>query len=500
MASHIERTRFAQAHSIRGRAGRAVRIVMRTLSFALLIATIATFSSAQAQVIDFGDHPVGARINPDDSARGVSLLTAYLDSHPHAHSVTKVRRRISPGEEAFEAAPLLMRFTGPMRRVAFFAGNITGVTGAGTLKVFDANNALLAQDGPKPVPNNAFTAFFEARVPSRRIARAEFHIAGSAHVSIDDLVLEGTPGPLPTTPPVVAITSPTGGAVLAEGTILLQGTVTGPSLLEPITLRIWRGLPSDSTAPPSENEINLGGTGTTRTFSLNYPAIAGPYTMMAIAKNEGNLEGTATVHFTVPGCTLVDSVTMVSVSDGTAVSSTDIAAFDGRWMTPDMCKGWLEDAENSHKMRQHGWAPPERMMAMAHLFELTHDERYLIHLREFIELALRYRDDHYPGNPDPACRRCEPTPIDDFRHRHVAGWGGVHDGALSIPVCPAGGCSGISETLTGLYAYSIAAFARIVAEDPSLHAFYGADAVRYANAVLETMLALTFLQWDSQQV
>jgi hypothetical protein len=47
---------------------------------------------------------------------------------------------------------------------------------------FDANNALLAQDGPKPVPNNAFTAFFEVRVPSRRIARAEFHIAGSAHV------------------------------------------------------------------------------------------------------------------------------------------------------------------------------------------------------------------------------------------------------------------------------------------------------------------------------
>jgi hypothetical protein len=140
------------------------------------------------------------------------------------------------------------------------------------------------------------------------------------------------------------------------------------------------------------------------------------------------------------------------------------------------------------------------MMAMAHLFDLTHDARYLIHLREFIELALRYRDDHYPGNPDPACRRCEPRPIDDFRHGHVAGWGGVQDGALSISGCPAGGCSGISEALTGIYAYPIAAFARIVAEDPSLHAAYGADALRYANAALETMRALTLLQMDSRQV
>ena len=123
-----------------------------------------------------------------------------------------------------------------------------------------------------------------------------------------------------------------------------------------------------------------------------------------------------------PRCTPVAPVTTVSVSDGTAVSSADIAAFDGKWMTPDMCKSWLEDAENSHKMRKHWWAAPERMMAMAHLFELTHDVRYLIHLRQFIELALRYRDDHYPGNPDPTCRRCEPTPIDDFRHGHVAGW------------------------------------------------------------------------------
>jgi hypothetical protein len=65
------------------------------------------------------------------------------------------------------------------------------------------------------------------------------------------------------------------------------------------------------------------------------------------------------------------------------------------------------------------------MLAMVHMFELPHDERYLKHLRQFIELALYYRDDNYPGNTagERACPRCEPTPIDDFRGGHVAGWG-----------------------------------------------------------------------------
>src|SRR5262249_31152257 len=106
MASHIERTRFAQGHPVSGSVRGAVRIVMRAVSFALLIATIATFSAAQARVrvIDFEDRPVGARIDADYSARGVIFFNAYLDSDPHAHSGTKVLRRISPSEEVFEAA------------------------------------------------------------------------------------------------------------------------------------------------------------------------------------------------------------------------------------------------------------------------------------------------------------------------------------------------------------------------------------------------------------
>jgi hypothetical protein len=166
-----------------------------------------------------------------------------------------------------------------------------------------------------------------------------------------------------------------------------------------------------------------------------------------------------------------------------------------------MCDQLLKEAEAAHKLRKHGYAFPDRMLAMVHLFELTHDERYLKHLRQFIELALYYRDDNYPGNLDPACQRCEPAPIDDYRGAHVAGWGSpeyVDQHGVKVPLkvtpsgqrCPHDLCSGISEDLTGLYAQGVAAFARIVAEDPSLQAAYGAYAVQYANEALKTMWAL----------
>jgi hypothetical protein len=170
----------------------------------------------------------------------------------------------------------------------------------------------------------------------------------------------------------------------------------------------------------------------------------------------------------------------VSISDGTAITADDIQKFNVEWMNPDWCAYELTQAQKDFSYRQAGWADAERMRAMTRLYELTQDVRYLNHLWQFIQLILLYRDDHYPGNPDPACKRCEPTPIDDFRGGHVAGWGGVLFGNLS----------GISEDLTGVLTYPIATFARIVAEDPSLQADYGPDAVRYANSAVETMWAL----------
>ncbi len=274
---------------------------MRTIRFVLAVAVMAAGAVAggvQPAVIDFEDRAVG-EVSAEYSARGVIFQRAWIDTNPNAHSPTKILRSISPSTEAFSPAPLRMAFTGPMARVALFAGNLPGIVGEGTLMAFDANNVLVGQDGPKPVPTDAFTAFFEVRSASSRITRAEFHIAGSPLVTIDDLTVEGTTTPLPTAPPAVAFANPSAGTVFDEGTIELRGTVTGESLLDPLTLRIRRGLPPDSTAPDSRNEITLGGSGTSRTFSLNYGALVGPYTVTAVARNAANLEGTATVTFSV---------------------------------------------------------------------------------------------------------------------------------------------------------------------------------------------------------
>ena len=97
------------------------------------------------------------------------------------------------------------------------------------------------------------------------------------------------------------------------------------------------------------------------------------------------------------------------------------------------------------------------MTAMTRMYELTRDPRYLDHLRDLIGIALAYRDDHYPGNPDPACKRCEPHPADDFRGNvPVAPWGHAPDYYA--------GLSGVDEGITGVIAHPIAAFPRSSSE------------------------------------
>jgi hypothetical protein len=173
---------------------------------------------------------------------------------------------------------------------------------------------------------------------------------------------------------------------------------------------------------------------------------------------------------------------LVTVSEGTTITSNDIAQFDAVWMS-DACRqqthGLLWNAL-SYRYIAGVWGPAERMSVLGRMYELTHQQRYLAELRESIELTLSYRDDRYPGNPDKqGCPICDPTPIDQLRGKGpLPGWGGFGIGT--------GGKNTIDEDASSLYGYPIAAFARIVAEDPSLQAAYGSDAVRYANAAMQT--------------
>jgi hypothetical protein len=125
------------------------------------------------------------------------------------------------------------------------------------------------------------------------------------------------------------------------------------------------------------------------------------------------------------------------------------------------------------------WGTGPRMAALARMYDLTREPRYVSQLRAFIEQALLFRDDHHPGDICNSGRDLPPHPVDEFRGRTVPGWGGK-----SVNT---GGLHGADEVISSVYAYPIAAFARIVAENAALHPEYGDDAVKYTNAVLETV-------------
>jgi hypothetical protein len=206
---------------------------------------------------------------------------------------------------------------------------------------------------------------------------------------------------------------------------------------------------------------------------------------------------------------LVGSATMataddpiVDVSLGRQVTAQDLAQFDIRWMGAKRLQR-LTDYEWALKNRQAwvAWGVADDAMGMVRLFEVTRDRKYLDHLRAVAEIALRYRDDNHPGDDfpngdNPICLNCRPPFSDRERGGVQSAWG---SGILYSDYVGDGGLTPVDAVTSGIYAYAIAAFARIVAEDTSLQADYGADAVRFANAALQTMWA--FLpQLDSRQV
>src|SRR5207249_2548029 len=146
---------------------------------------------------------------------------------------------VNPQDFEFDPGPMVIEFTSEQRRVKLFAGAPAGAPNH-TLKAFDANGVLVAQDGPKPVSAGAFNTVFEVTTAGDKITRVEFLFGGNGGFeAIDDLEFDGkAPATVPTTPPVVQITSPANGAALDLdlNQIDVAGTVTGDGLLSPVTM------------------------------------------------------------------------------------------------------------------------------------------------------------------------------------------------------------------------------------------------------------------------
>jgi len=166
----------------------------------------------------------------------------------------------------------------------------------------------------------------------------------------------------------------------------------------------------------------------------------------------------------------------ITVSFGRQVTADDLTKFNQRWMQPFERQQALGFATSTLQNRDPDgvWGTGERMAAMVRMYELTFDKRYLDHLREFIQVALKFRDD-LPFDGPQSIR-----PVEQVRNKAgVPAWGGS--------TVESGNLHRVEEIVSSLYAYPIAAFARIVAETPSLQAVYGEDAIDYANRVFETV-------------
>jgi hypothetical protein len=283
-----------------------VKLQQQVAALVWVASFIAVFSGGPAvatpTVLDFEDLAPGTTVTAQYGPRGVLFLNHFLGTDPAAHSGTHVLRTASLSDEIFTPIPLAMTFTSAQARVKLFAAS-TNIALNGTLTAFDANGAVVAHDGPKLVAANVFTTVFEVIDPDATpsITRAELRLENGIYFAIDDLEFEGEPpGQVPTTPPVVQITSPVNGSEVDVSTIDIAGTVIGEGLLSPVTLTMLFARPPESTAPPFTSVIDLVGTGTTRQFSLpGFTGVPlGPITVTVEAENTGALKGTGSSTFT----------------------------------------------------------------------------------------------------------------------------------------------------------------------------------------------------------
>ena len=272
----------------------------------------------------------------------------------------------------------------------------------------------------------------------------------------------------------------------------------------------------DATPPM----IDVGGTATL-SWSIRPPSWCSLFNRVLVNGRNFGLMGSVvvqpmmTTHYPltliVPGgfqtlgpiTVTVNGSGIVNLSPGSQVTAHDIAQFNTRWMNAGDLAKRLSEYEYWLKNRQPwiAWGVGDDTSAMVRMFELTRDWKYLDHLRAVNNVALQYRDDNHLGDDfplgdNPICMNCRPPFVDRERGMIVPAWG---SGILYGDYVSDGGLTPVDAVTSGVYAYGMAAFARLVAEDTSLQDVYGADAMKFANATIQTMWAF-MPQFDAWQI
>ena len=166
---------------------------------------------AQPTVLTFEDLPAGTIVTTQYGARGVVFQGAFVGTDFGARSGTRALRSVPPTAEIFNPVQFVMSFTSPQSRVKLFV-NSPSIPRGGSLSALDANDFVVAQDGPRQVAADAFTSVFEVTTDTPSIVRAVLLLDNAVAYAIDDLEFEGSAAKPPPPAPQVIITSPPNGA------------------------------------------------------------------------------------------------------------------------------------------------------------------------------------------------------------------------------------------------------------------------------------------------
>jgi LGFP repeat len=252
--------------------------------------------------VNFDDFPAGTSVTTQYAARGVLFDGEHIALAQGAPSGTNVLRADDPISEFDRATSIRMRFTSTLTRIRVRAGVVSGSARSATLRAFDANDNLLASDGPRNVTGQ-FATVFNLSVASAAIRWAELDMDGPG-AAIDDLGLDGdAPVPLPTTPPTIQVTSPAANLVIGADLgfvahVHITGRVDGESLMPTIRLTIHRSALPGAQVTDDIVDLPLAGSGVNRTFSVDPEVTLGPHTFTLTATNIAGLTASAEVHVT----------------------------------------------------------------------------------------------------------------------------------------------------------------------------------------------------------
>ncbi len=271
--------------------------------FCVLFLATPGFADIESQTIDFDDSrtaPLAIRYQD----LGILLQSSYniipnTDLSSQTTTYSEPNSLTSQMEGEFPSpGPLTVLFTYDVFRVCLYTGipfpSLVSPSLAITLKAFDEYDNLLDTQSTEVIPPSDITTQLCVGTPTNMIRKIDLQTEGLWGEYMDDLTFwweSGEEPPLPTTPPVVSITSPTENETIT-GEITISGTIHGEGLLpdlNPPSLVISYPVDPTSTDPSSFESylypgqvlqwINPPGSGSQPYLAFSYPV------MLRLGKN-----------------------------------------------------------------------------------------------------------------------------------------------------------------------------------------------------------------------